>query len=470
MTSESEPTSQQSEPPSQPPSQQQSQQQSQQPSEPPSQQLSQPLPAEVRLQLTAIAADVIGRTPPAELPAGVRRFARFAPSKRLRLGAAEIAAALAGDDMFRGQVAEVVRAASPDLVETVLQGRPPATADPIDVAVIAYLLRPSGWQELLDQAAENLSDVEGQRVAQQEIDRLTSEVSRLRAANADAVRARDSGRQSARQAASEHAQRISELQREVRALQGQLRVAQRAAEAAAMEAAAVRRAQQQAESAATSEVRKARNRIAELEQQLEANRRASRSDRDQDNARLWLLLEQIGAATAGLRRELDVSKPVFAPADTIESSDAPSGARPSSIDGSLLERLLSGAHVHLIVDGYNVTKTGYPDLSLADQRFRLVSSLGALAARTGVEITVAFDGTAAPLGAAASLPAPRGVRVLFSALGELADDLIRSLLRAEPSGRTVVVASSDQEVATSARAADSWVVGSAILLSRLDRS
>jgi hypothetical protein len=30
------------------------------------------------------------------------------------------------------------------------------------------------------------------------------------------------------------------------------------------------------------------------------------------------------------------------------------------------------------------------------------------------------------------VPSPRGVRVLFSAPGQLADDLIRDLLRAEP--------------------------------------
>jgi predicted RNA-binding protein with PIN domain len=106
---------------------------------------------------------------------------------------------------------------------------------------------------------------------------------------------------------------------------------------------------------------------------------------------------------------------------------------------------------------------------LADQRNRLVASLGALAARTKVEVTVAFDGTAAPTGVVASLPTPRGVRVLFSPVGQLADDLIRDLLRAEPSGRTVLVASSDQAVAASARGAGAWPVAASVLLSRLER-
>ena len=57
-----------------------------------------------------------------------------------------------------------------------------------------------------------------------------------------------------------------------------------------------------------------------------------------------------------------------------------------------LDAVLSVPAVHLIVDGYNVSKTGYPDLPLADQRARLANQLSVLAARTGVEVTVVFDG------------------------------------------------------------------------------
>ena len=60
-----------------------------------------------------------------------------------------------------------------------------------------------------------------------------------------------------------------------------------------------------------------------------------------------------------------------------------------------------------------------------------------LAARSGAEVTCCFDG-AAVLG---RVPASsvRGVRVLFSKPGEIADELIRRLVRAEPTGRAVVV-------------------------------
>ena len=45
------------------------------------------------------------------------------------------------------------------------------------------------------------------------------------------------------------------------------------------------------------------------------------------------------------------------------------------------------------------------------------------------------------------MPAPRGVRVVFSPQGVIADDVIRQLVAAEPRGRVVVVVSADQAVA-----------------------
>jgi predicted RNA-binding protein with PIN domain len=81
-----------------------------------------------------------------------------------------------------------------------------------------------------------------------------------------------------------------------------------------------------------------------------------------------------------------------------------------------------------------------------------------------MEVTVAFDGAERP----AVQPAmPRGIRVLFSAAGEIADDLIRRLVDAEPPGRPVVVVSSDQQVATDVRAAGAWSAPATALLALL---
>jgi predicted RNA-binding protein with PIN domain len=61
------------------------------------------------------------------------------------------------------------------------------------------------------------------------------------------------------------------------------------------------------------------------------------------------------------------------------------------------------------------------------------------------------------------------VRVLFSDVGVLADDVIRDLVAAEPEGRPVLVATSDRAVVVSVRRSGAYSVPSAILLGRLAR-
>lgn len=428
------------------------------------------LPAAVRQQLVSIAAELMGRTPIAELPGSVRRFARFAPAKRVRLGAAEIAAALAVETGFRDAVAEVVTQSAPELVGQVSAGNPPETADPVDVAVIAYLRRPPGWTDMLADIADRLAGADRQRESDAELDRLRAELARLNDQVQALTRDRDQARIAARASTADQAEQLAELRRRLRTGQSELRTARREVEQLAGERDRLRAELDRATADEAVELRRARARIAALESGQEADRRSQRAAREHDEARLWVLLETITAAATGLRRELDLTEPGSRPADLVSGGAEQSAGRPSVADGALLQRLLDGAHVHLIVDGYNLTKTGYGSLPLADQRNRLVSSLGPLAARTGIEVTVAFDGTAAPVGAAASAPTPRGVRVLFSAPGQLADDLIRDLLRAEPAGRTVVVASSDQAVAASVRSAGGWSTSAEVLLGRLERS
>ncbi len=93
--------------------------------------------------------------------------------------------------------------------------------------------------------------------------------------------------------------------------------------------------------------------------------------------------------------------------------------------------------------------------------------MSGLAAQTGAEVTVVFDGADRMVGLPA---APRGVRVLFSRKGETADDLIRRLVRAEPAGRPVIVVSSDREVADGVRRHGAYPLPSETLLRRMARS
>jgi predicted RNA-binding protein with PIN domain len=122
---------------------------------------------------------------------------------------------------------------------------------------------------------------------------------------------------------------------------------------------------------------------------------------------------------------------------------------------------------HLLVDGYNVSKLAWPDQPLTEQRRRLTERLATLAGRTGAEVTCCFDGRESEASGRAPA-APRGVRVLFSQ-GEIADDLLRRLVRAEPPGRVVVAVTSDRALGADLEAAGARVLPSATLLARLGR-
>jgi len=99
---------------------------------------------------------------------------------------------------------------------------------------------------------------------------------------------------------------------------------------------------------------------------------------------------------------------------------------------------------------------------------RLLRGLGSIAARTGAEVTCVFDG--AELGGPVPVPQHKGVRVLFSRPGEIADELIRRLVAAEPQGRPLIVVSSDREVADGVRRSGARPVPSAMLVRALARA
>ena len=186
----------------------------------------------------------------------------------------------------------------------------------------------------------------------------------------------------------------------------------------------------------------------EAEAGLAAARRDARSGRDAATVRARLLLDAVVDSATGLRRELGLPAVEGSPGDAVEAALAGAvAAKGSSAPATpaLLEQLLALPHARLIVDGYNVTKAAWPTASLEAQRSRLVAALGPVVARSGAETTVVFD--AAESTARTVMPAPRGVRVVFSPEGVIADDVIRQLVAAEPRGRMVVVVSGDQAVA-----------------------
>lgn len=421
------------------------------------------LPEPVRQRVLALAATVLGRLPAEEVPAALRAAARFTPAKRARLAGTALAAALATDAVFRLRTAEQVEQESPAAVDAARAGTVPAAADPVELGAAAYLLRPAGWTDLLARARVALDDAAARardHARDEELGRLREEVAALRA---------DGRGQAQRLRAAADALRAEAeaLRRQLREQTGQRRAAERARATAEEALAEERRRAATEDSRAQAEVRRLRQRLAEAEDTVEAGRRAAREARQADEARLWLLLDTAAGAVQGLRRELALSPTEERPADAVAAAaPRPDELAPRGDDPELLDRLLALPRVHLVVDGYNVTKTGYPDVPLAAQRSRLSAGLGALAARTGAEITCVFDGAARP---PAMPPSPRGVRVLFSQPGETADDVIRRLVAAEPVGRPVVVVSADREIVADVARTGAYAVPSVLLVRRLDR-
>ncbi len=418
-----------------------------------------------RQRLLTIVADVLGRLPPEQVPAALRPVARFTPAKRVRLGGALLSAALDADDEFRERVADVVAESSAQLAEAVRRGEPTTASDPLDTSVVAYLLRADGWRQAIADANARWAaqrQETGAEVARAELTRLRTEIGELRAQlRGEPARIKDA----VVAALDEQASELFDLRRQLRNRSTELQAVQRRLDDTLAELADAQSRLAAADAARDAEARRARGRIAELERTIESVRRENRAERDVDEARLWLLVDTVTEAAAGIRRELSLTAPDVRPADTVSAAAAREPRR-SVGDPAGLDRLLALPHAHLIVDGYNVTKTGYGELALADQRTRLLGALAALAGRSGAEITVAFDGGERP----PALPAtPRGIRVLFSAPDEIADDLIRRLVAAEPPGRPTIVVTSDHQVQRDIQRAGAWAVPSDVLLARVSR-
>ncbi|WP_155373207.1 NYN domain-containing protein [Catellatospora vulcania] len=428
------------------------------------------LPEPIRQRVVTLAAAVLTALPNDEMPIALRKVAKFAPNRRARLGGAAIAAQLTADSVFRQRISTRVLAEAGELGTAVLGGMAPAAADPIEVAALAYLARPEGWRELLDAAgqavvaeaestavAEHIRDAET-RAARAEHDRAVARVEADKLRD-ELARVRDE---------------LGQLREEARASGKALRDTQaqlkRANELLSVEKGRAAKGHGDHE----AELRRLRARLSDAEAAAGDARQAARDTRAVDEARLWLLLETIGQAAVGLRRELALDPAKVLPGDTVAAAYADMAGAPTATnraqdadDPARLAQLLALPKAHLVVDGYNVTKRGFAEMSLEQQRNRLVTGMGGVAAQTGAEVTVVFDGAERVHG----LPAPpRGVRVLFSRKGETADEVIRRLVRAEPPGRPIVVVSSDREVADGVRRHGAYPMNSESLVRRLTRS
>lgn len=485
------------------------------------------LPGAVRTRVLNLASRALSGATAAQIPKELVAVARFSPARRARRAAPALTRALQNDSAFRALVAHravsalagrggasapqdrgpaptlpsiapsvssdgSAGATQPDPAGIELPG--PADTDQLLASVdsdverlaLAYLLGtspPAGSLQRLDTAQELAG-------ARSRIAELEAELAKAAAGSTEPrERSRTGSHQSSetadRSERSSTAGEAGELAARVERLTARLREQGTRLREAIDRAADLERQRDELESSSTRSLDASERGRAVAEQRvlaLTAQWQGSEDDRRTRAARseireramtrrVEILLESAAASIVGLRAEWSGTRGAAGsgvdPADLIaERLSAPAQRQhPQVADTGRLADVLALPGVHVVVDGYNVSKSAFEHLTLAEQRDRLVRALGAVAVRTGAQITVVFDGAAV----VAPSAAPRGVRVIFSPPGIIADDVIRDLVSAEPAGRPLLVVTSDRAVQRDVAAHGARVAASALLVAALAR-
>jgi predicted RNA-binding protein with PIN domain len=390
--------------------------------------------------------------PPLPVPAALRPLLKFQKVSAPAL--AVVRRTLDDDDEFRQRVASV------------------ATEELVDAIGLAWLARAEGWQ---DQVAELL---EQQRPVDDDERERPQLLRRLQAAEAGLARSRaelagvleEHRKERARRDAAVHTERralarVDELEAtlarrdgEIAALRDQLEAAQRTA---ARERLRAEQGEQRlvALGARGEELTRQVESLLAQRQQVDGVGAPERADPALAEA-LGSLRQAAGALSAlagALERSAEalgtgMARPVQVAA---RSNRARRTRQPQPIPGGLygddveVVRYLSRvANMVLVVDGYNVAKSAWPSLSLAEQRRCLLDALEEMVRRVLVRVQVVFDG-AEVVGAHGSRQL---VHVRFSPAGVLADDVIRDTVAGLADDVPVTVVSSDAALVASVRA------------------
>lgn len=436
----------------------------------------------------AVAREGEDDTPAVPAPAPLRPFLRFARLPPRALSATR--RTLDGDEDFRARVAEAA-----DEQEV---GRPGWL----------FLSRPEGWEEELAALVEGAG-----QAAREEADRKAEHDARRRLAGVqDALRRAEEAAAAAR---AEAAAAVAAL--------GEERRARVAAEASAETAArrvedlvAERDRARAASATAKAELETLRRRVADLEAQRRPVAAPAAAPEPEvvlpppgpppapapspppfDAAAVGSGLEEAATAASALAERLRAVVAALAPPEPAEAAE-PVGPRepaspspvgtsssprraaalrrrptplpPATFDDSVeaAEHLVRVPGMVLVVDGYNVSQAGWPEHPIAEQRRRLADALAELAARTGLDVRVVFDGAEMRMPGVVPSTA-KAVRVSFSQPGVEADDEVLELVGHLPVTRPVVVASSDRRVQKGATRAGANVISSDQLLAVLRR-
>jgi predicted RNA-binding protein with PIN domain len=303
--------------------------------------------------------------------------------------------------------------------------------------------------------------------------------------------------------------RIVDLEEGLRRAEAAKTTLERERDGLAEQLRAERRSRRERDDHATTDAARAELRVAELEAELASEHgRAERAEEERVRAseRAGVLEAELQdarrpasgksgeaapdrvaiEAAAHTARELAAALDQLAGARTgddrtLEPAPEAAGANPARrttgrrvrppLPGGLLvdsargaDAMLRSGSVLLVVDGYNVSKTGWPNASLEVERESLVSALHGLHLTRGTDVIVAFDGDGTQSFAG---PRRQGVRVVFSAPGEEADTVVVEIVSKTPPQIPVVVASSDRWVREHAETFGAVVISSATLVSVL---
>ncbi len=406
-------------------------------------------------------------------PVALRKYLRFA---RLPAPALDIARRVLEDDPdFRQRVASALSEAQ------------------VGEAGWLWLTRPEGWEERVEDLRREAQDAEAaereQRADRDAHRRLAHAEDRARRAEA-LLADRERALETARTELSE--ERQSRRAREVELAAATDTLAHLREE----RHAAVRRFKEiEAELAQrTAELRQARHGLRQRDAELAASVAPDPTPQmtppepvpvpaepPLDRAALAHLVAQAAQAAHQLSAALGSASGLLSPAPAVPEAPRASPARPpvrvaARLPGGVLadsveaaDHLLRLEGAMLLVDGYNVSISAWPDLPIALQRVRLVDALTELHARTLVEVEVVFDG--AETGMPSGLPAAAraGVRVRFSPPSTEADDVVLERIDTLAARRVVVVASSDRRVQEGARRRGAYVIAANQLLGALRR-
>ena len=395
------------------------------------------LPDETSRSLVRAISAYMKATPAPELPAALRALRNFTPralnSHKERLfGAFE-------DGAFAARVLEWLEKSAPKAL-------------PSEEARLLRLFaeRPQGWEQELARRAPR-APASSKPAGQSDLERaLSRERERARRAEERERRAKEAERA----AVAEGKAKADALERELESLKKQLGRSREETARLRGEAAWARRRYEQAQRKALREGERARLEREKLRAEVKAGRRRAR-ETEARAERLERALARAEQAASG-----DGAR-TRAPAKERRPLPVPMG-RPGD-DPESLEEWLDAPGVHLLVDGYNVTKAegGFGTLELESQRQRIVTEIARLARKKRIRATIVFDGALVPAASQRKKSAP--VAVEYSKPPENADDHLVARLRGlgpEP----VVVATDDRELQRRASELGATIASSAQLL------